>query len=99
MTQSKLHQQVDSLVLTYADMCYLMTQLGGGKQLQLLYRMSRDGAMGRDFHSRCDNKGPTVSVFKTSKGRRCGGYTSVSWKIVSGYLKADSSAFLMSFDG
>ena len=56
-----------------------MSILGAGKQLQLLYRMSRDGAMAKDFHSRCDFKGPTVSLFKTSTGRRCGGYTKERW--------------------
>ena len=75
-----------------------MGQLGPGKQLRLLYRMTRDGETGKDFHYRCDNKGPTVSLFKTSTGRRFGGYTKEKWGEGSGKFKADSSAFLMSFD-
>ena len=30
--------------------------------LTLYYRGSRDGWMYEDFHSRCDNKGPTISL-------------------------------------
>lgn len=78
---------------------YLMSQLGGGKQLRLIYRMTRDGVMGKDFHAKCDDKGPTFSVFKTTKGKRCGGYTNLSWEnTVGGKQKDDSSAFLLSFD-
>ena len=41
--------------------------------------MTRDGAMAIDFHSRCDNKGATFSLFKSDSGRRFGGYASSSW--------------------
>jgi hypothetical protein len=33
----------------------------------LLFRGSRDGWTAKDFHSRCDGKGPTVSLFRTEK--------------------------------
>ena len=70
-----------------------MQQLGE-KQLQLLFRMTRDGFMEMDFHKLCDNKGPTVTILKTSTGKRFGGYTSVSWESLDiGKYKADSSAF------
>ena len=94
----KLKSKVESMVLTNSDTNYLMAQLRAGKQLRLLYRMSRDGVMNIDFHKRCDHKGPTVTLFKTSTGRRCGGYISVSWEHISDGWKADSSAFLISFD-
>lgn len=79
---------------------YLLAQLDG-KQLDLIYRMTRDGATLNDFHSRCDNQGPTVTLFKTSSGRSCGGYVSESWDSPPGgcgYWKEDYSAFLISFD-
>jgi hypothetical protein len=41
----------------------------------LLYRGSRDGWLAFDFHSRVDNKGQTVTLFRTDKGYRIGGYT------------------------
>ena len=59
--------------------------------------MTRDGLTNTDFHTRCDNKGATISLFKTSTGRRCGGYTTESWRGNVGFI-ADSKAFLISFD-
>ena len=36
----------------------------GGKNMELLYRGSRDGMSGDAFHNRCNNKGPTISLFQ-----------------------------------
>ena len=45
----------------------------------LLYRASRDGWAASNFHSCCDNKGPTVTVVK-SENYIFGGYTEHEWK-------------------
>ena len=45
----------------------------------LLYRASRDGWYAKDFHSRCDNQGPTLALVQTATAFVFGGYTSVSW--------------------
>ena len=45
---------------------------------RLLYRASRDGFAAAAFHSKCDNKGPTVTVVK-SGNNIFGGFTEVSW--------------------
>jgi hypothetical protein len=45
----------------------------------LLYRGSRDGWTGKDFHSRCDDKGATLTLYKIKDGSCFGGYTSVPW--------------------
>jgi len=45
---------------------------------KLLYRASRDGWAASNFHSCCDNKGPTVTVIK-SGNYIFGGYTEKSW--------------------
>ena len=45
---------------------------------RLLFRASRDGFAAATFHSRCDNKGPTVTIVK-SGNNICGGFTEVSW--------------------
>lgn len=42
--------------------------------LSLLYRSSRDGRSSRDFHSKCDNKGPTLTLVETTEGFLVGGY-------------------------
>jgi nitrite reductase/ring-hydroxylating ferredoxin subunit len=55
---------------------YLLKILGNKKILAvLLYSGSIHGWMYKDFHSRCDKKGPTVSLFKIKDGDCVGGYT------------------------
>ena len=45
----------------------------------LLYSGSEHGWHAKNFHDRCDNKGPTISLFKIKKGDCVGGYTSIDW--------------------
>ena len=45
---------------------------------KLCWRASVDGWDARTFHSRCDGKGPTVTIIRVGK-YIFGGYTSVSW--------------------
>ena len=46
---------------------------------RLLFRASRDGFAANTFHSRCDNKGPTVTIAISINGFRFGGFTEESW--------------------
>ena len=50
----------------------------GEYRLRLLFRASRDGFAAATFHSRCDNKGPTVTIVK-SGNNIFGGFADVSW--------------------
>ena len=45
---------------------------------RLLFRASRDGFAASAFHSKCDNKGPTVTVVKSS-ANIFGGFTETPW--------------------
>ena len=45
---------------------------------RLLFRASRDGFAASEFHSKCDNKGPTVTVVK-SGANIFGGFTEKPW--------------------
>jgi hypothetical protein len=55
---------------------YLMKLLGNKKFVTaLLFRGSEHEWMGKDFHSRCDNKGPTISLYKVKDGDCIGGFT------------------------
>jgi len=45
---------------------------------RLLFRASRDGFASAAFHSKCDNKGPTVTIVK-SGNNIFGGFTEESW--------------------
>ena len=66
----------------------------GGKdvKLHLLYRGSRDGWEPSQFHSRCDNKGPTVTVIKTTAGYLFGGYADLSWTSANQYQSSDDDS-------
>ena len=45
---------------------------------KLLFRASRDGFTAHAFHTRCDNKGPTVTIVE-SENNIFGGFTENSW--------------------
>ena len=61
----------------------------------LLYSGHLHGWKYKDFHSRCDSKGRTVSLFQIEQGDCIGGYTSQCWESPASFKwKADSSAFL-----
>ena len=46
----------------------------------LLYRASRDGWEGTDYHKFCDNKGPTVALIMTANNVLCGGFLMIPIK-------------------
>jgi BTB/POZ domain-containing protein KCTD9 len=61
-----------------------------------LYRGTRDGFGAQDFHSKCDNKSPTLSICKTHDSSYIfGGFTTVSWESPT-VAKLDPNAFLFS---
>ena len=65
--------------------------------MKLLYRLSRDGSEPGDFHRLCDNKGPTITLFRSNNNRKFGGYLSKNWES-SGNWKTDNNVFLFSID-
>jgi hypothetical protein len=55
---------------------YLIKLLGNKMLVTvLLFRGSKHGWYPKDFHSRCDKKGPTISLFKVKDGDCIGGFT------------------------
>ena len=55
----------------------------------LCYRASVDGWKGQDFHRKCDDVGPTVTLVKCGTNV-FGGYTDKTWKFTSGCFNASS---------
>ena len=41
--------------------------------------MSINGSSSKDFHNYCDNKGPTLTLIKTTKDKIFGGFTPLNW--------------------
>jgi hypothetical protein len=78
-------------------MLIFLLKLLGNKPITLtiLYSGHLHGWKEIDFHSRCDSKGKTVSLFQIEQGDCIGGYTSQNWDTPwLSKLKADNSAFL-----
>ena len=43
------------------------------------------------FHQKCDNKGPTITLYRHVNGYIFGGYASISWSSNGGYKNAPDS--------
>jgi len=68
--------------------------------LKLLYRASEDGMSGPMFHSKCDNKGATITLIKCKfdgavSSSVIGGFIDQSWNSILSYT-ASQTAFLFS---
>ena len=44
-----------------------------------LYKASIDGWAPKDFHGRCDKKGPTLVIMKSKVGKVFGGFCMIGW--------------------
>jgi phosphotransferase system IIB component len=77
------------------EMNYLLSLFDKTPTFILLYRGSVDGWYFADFHRCCDNKGPTLTLIKTDKNLKIGGYTSQSW-VPYNVEWSDSESFIFS---
>ena len=64
---------------------------------KLIYDAKENGDKLSTYHSLCDNKGPTLTIFTTSDNLTLGGYLSVSFNQNSGWIH-DENAFLFSLN-
>ena len=75
--------EFDSNILNESGRCdeFLkkIYEWSGYKRMELIYRGSRDGSKANIFHNKCDNKGPTICLYRNEKGYIFGGYSSISW--------------------
>ena len=56
-----------------------------------IFRASEDGWNAADFHRECDNKGPTLSLIRSSVSYLAAGFTSKSWTSVAGHVEDESA--------
>ena len=77
----------------------LKTMKSQGKKVEmtLLYRLTTNGDSYNSFHGYCNGKGYTLTLVRTSKGYRCGGFISQSWGSTNNYIQ-DKNAFLFSLE-
>lgn len=79
-------EEID-LIKEWTNKNYLVTEL--------IFRASKDGFTASSFHSKVNDKGPTIILIKSKNGNVFGGYTGVSWTS-SGQYCSDSNTFLFS---
>ena len=87
--------EFDSILLNETKRCDEFLQKiyewTGGKNMELFYRGTRDGMSAQQFHNRCNNKGPTISLIKNEKGYNFGGYAAIDWESYGDYRYAPDS--------
>ena len=75
--------ELDSIILLESkreiEFLEKLYEWSGCKKMELIYRGSRDGFLSKNFHDYCDNKGPTITLYKNNNGNIFGGYSSISW--------------------
>jgi len=55
----------------------------GHYRSELIYRGTRDGFSGVEFHKKIGGKGFLLSLVKTTLGKVFGGYTEVAWPTIT----------------
>ena len=99
--------KIDSKVITKKEELDLLsdriqnTDILKKKKLtyKLIFRGTRDGTQSIHFHQKCDGIGPTISIIKTIKGYKFGGYAEKNWsKEGNKWIYDDENAFVFSLD-
>ena len=89
----------DSLILeTFEERNTILSWLPSihkSSKSNLLYRATRDGWTASTFHSKCNNKGSSITVIKTDKGYVFGGYVDKAWNGIGNYVSSNE-AFIFS---
>jgi hypothetical protein len=66
-------------------------------RLNLIYKSTRDGIKFENFHSKCDNMGPTITLIKSEFGKTFGGYTNLNWN-KRGWISGTGKSFIFQLD-
>jgi hypothetical protein len=68
------------------------------RQIQLLWRGSRDGFDSKTFHSRCDNHRNTLTMIRDERGFVFGCFTSAMWQSEDSSLQGGGTDFLFTLN-
>ena len=98
----KFKEKIDTQIMKFNDLNLIETGVKNKlkktiKNFNLLFRASRDGYSTSNFHSKCDGRGNTLIIVKTTNRRRFGGFTDLQWD-QSGSYKTGSNPFIFSLD-
>ena len=89
-----------SKILEGEDYSFINSLFSEKCSFNLLYRATRDGSYPKDYHKKCDNQGPTLTLIKTDNNRKFGGYVSKDREYGTAnevYVK-DKNAFIFSIN-
>ncbi len=69
----------------------------------MIYRGTKDGFKGKDFHRKCDNQGNTFGILKTESNdggqvKISGWYTDIQWTSYEFYKSGSGNSFLFLLD-
>ena len=65
---------------------------------ELVFRGTRDGGTPEIFHQKCDGTSKTITIIKTIKGLKFGGYIEKKWNSFSQWINDDENCFIFSID-
>ena len=68
------------------------------KKFNLIYKMSVNGTDSDNFHNLCDYKGPNLTLIETTKGKKFGGFTPLSWVKEKSFKDPSNQTFIFSLD-
>ena len=90
-------KEIDSLILKgsnrVGEFLKKIHEFNGNKNIELIYRGTRDGMNSYAFHNKCDNKGKTICLYKNNRDHIFGAYADISWTI-SGEWKSAPASYL-----
>jgi hypothetical protein len=84
---SKCSLRFDSVIISEAPDIFAVI---GGAYTSLLYRGSRDGFLGKNFHDACDGHANTLTIVLTTEGWIFGGFSPCAWDCSFAYKQDDS---------
>ena len=64
----------------------------------LVYRATKHGHFPEDFHNKCDGKNNTITIIKTEKGMKFGGYINYAWDSKSEWIIDYEDCFIFSLN-
>jgi len=65
---------------------------------ELIFRGTRDGRTPTIFHQKCDGTSKTITIIKTIKGLKFGGYIEKEWKSNGDWIRDDENCFIFSLN-
>ena len=95
---NQLYGLSESTILDNDDLTFIKQLFPNKCKFNLLYRATRDGSYPENFHKKCDDKGPTITLIKTNDNKKFGGYISKDRKYGNRdeYYVNDKDAFIFS---